>query len=105
MRLFIALFALFGLLVALASAAPIDPATDYVSIANPGYKDYYKKYTASKAGACINVDKAFNKPNTFTFTHGRSVELYAGPNCSNKFHTTKTNKSPVLKIHAIRSFK
>ncbi|KAJ2893322.1 hypothetical protein IWW38_002899 [Coemansia aciculifera] len=108
MRSFIIL-ALLSLLVALALATTkIDPATDYVSLSQPEYtkatKEPYKKYTASKAGACINVHKAFSKSNTFIFTHGRRVELYNKPNCQSKFKTTTSNKL-ALEIHGIASFR
>ncbi|KAJ2741374.1 hypothetical protein GGI20_005235 [Coemansia sp. BCRC 34301] len=109
MRSSILILVLVSLLVALVHATKINPLTDYVSISHPDYRSVdpkgYAKYSASKAGACINVHRAFNKRNTFVFTHGRSVELFARPNCQSRFAKTKTNTSPVMNIHAIMSFK
>ncbi|KAJ2050671.1 hypothetical protein H4S04_002453 [Coemansia sp. S16] len=101
MRFFIVL-ALIAYLVALVYAAP---ASDYVMLSNPAYKDSAKVYTNSKT-VCINVDKAFRKSNTWIFTLGRSVELYAGANCTKKFYTTKSSaRSAIGYQHSIMSFK
>ncbi|KAJ2877583.1 hypothetical protein H4R27_006157, partial [Coemansia aciculifera] len=46
------------------------------------------------------------KSNTWTFTQGRSVELYAGANCTKKFYTTKTSpRGSIGYQHSIMSFK
>ncbi|KAJ1814695.1 hypothetical protein GGH91_005811 [Coemansia sp. RSA 2671] len=102
MRFYIVL-ALLSYLLALAFAAP---ATDYVMLSNSAYKDTAKVYTGSKASACINVDKAFKKSNTWIFTLGRSVDLYSGANCTKKFYTTKkSSRSTIAYQHSIMSFK
>ncbi|KAJ2740352.1 hypothetical protein GGI20_005854 [Coemansia sp. BCRC 34301] len=104
MRSFIVL-ALFGLFMALASAAVV-PATDFVMLVNPAYKGYAIAYTNVKSNECKNVDKAFNKSNTSIQTKGRQVELYAGPNCTKKFGTSKASSYyTVISTHAIMSFK
>ncbi|KAJ2491375.1 hypothetical protein IWW37_002364 [Coemansia sp. RSA 2050] len=65
-----------------------------------------KVYTGSKSSACINVDKAFKKSNTWIFTLGRSVDLYSGANCTKKFYTTKSSsRSTIAYQHSIMSFK
>ncbi|KAJ2753811.1 hypothetical protein GGI19_002868 [Coemansia pectinata] len=101
MRFYIVL-ALISYLVALVYAAP---ATDYVMLSNPAYQGSAKVYTGSKT-VCINVDNAFKKSNTWIFTQGRSVELYAGANCTKKFYTTKTSpRGSIGYQHSIMSFK
>ncbi|KAJ2822218.1 hypothetical protein FBU31_004657 [Coemansia sp. 'formosensis'] len=101
MRFYLVL-ALISYLVALVYAAP---ASDYVMVSNPAYKDKAIVYTDSKS-VCINVDKVFKKSNTWIMTLGRSVELFAGANCTKKFYTTKASaRSSITLEHSIMSFK
>ncbi|KAJ2484755.1 hypothetical protein IWW37_006110 [Coemansia sp. RSA 2050] len=101
MRFYIVL-AILSYLVTLAFAAPL---TDYVMLRNKAYKSMVKVYTMPKS-KCVNVDKAFNKPDTMIYIVGRSVELYSGANCKNKFYTSKTSPGGVVPFYrSVMSFK
>ncbi|KAJ2742893.1 hypothetical protein GGI20_004153 [Coemansia sp. BCRC 34301] len=107
MRLYIVL-ALTSFLVAVASAD--SKTSDFVTLTNKAYikkyKKDYKMYEDNEAGKCINVDKIFDDKSTEVVLIGRSVKLYAGADCKEKFRTTKTSPStPVVVKHAILSFK
>ncbi|KAJ2696367.1 hypothetical protein H4218_004638 [Coemansia sp. IMI 209128] len=101
MRFYIVL-ALLSYLVALAFAAPL---TDYVMLRNNAYSSKVKVYTMPKS-KCVNVDKAFNKPDTMIYIVGRSVELYSGADCKSKFYTSRASPGGVVPFYrSIRSFK
>ncbi|KAJ2740638.1 hypothetical protein GGI20_005704 [Coemansia sp. BCRC 34301] len=109
MRFFIVL-ALFTFLVALTNAAGATRGSSQIWLMNAAYKKQNKKgyveYKNSAVGECINVKKIFNTPDTYIYTLGRPVKLYARADCKDKFHTTKAaTNAPVSVKHAIMSFK
>ncbi|KAJ2892301.1 hypothetical protein IWW38_003273 [Coemansia aciculifera] len=104
MRSFIIL-ALLSLLVAVAQAGP-----DFVTFINKAYQKVsgaeFQTYWGSPAGACININKAFDNSKTIIITQGRSVELFSGSNCKDKYKTSPaTSSRPAFLGHAIKSFK
>ncbi|KAJ2685097.1 hypothetical protein IWW39_004492, partial [Coemansia spiralis] len=89
-------------LVALVYATPTP--YDYVFLSNIAYKDSYKVYYKSKP-VCVNVDKAFSGRSTFVITRGRSVELFAGANCTNLVRTSRANNGDYGFWQPLMSFK
>ncbi|KAJ2642016.1 hypothetical protein GGF44_001861, partial [Coemansia sp. RSA 1694] len=95
----------------LASAEePAEEGADFVMLQNEAYKektgsDYYR-YDDNDSGECVNVKKIFNTSDTYIYSMGRSVKLYAERDCEDKFATNKASTDePVYTKHAILSFK
>ncbi|KAJ2892300.1 hypothetical protein GGI21_001711 [Coemansia aciculifera] len=103
-------FLILPVLASLVAAAALPPP-DCVTFFNKAYVAIsggmdFITYWDSPAGACININKAFNNVNTKVVTQGRSVELYTNLDCKNKYKTSPaTTGGSVSTGHAVKSFK
>ncbi|KAJ2486347.1 hypothetical protein IWW37_005646 [Coemansia sp. RSA 2050] len=77
---------------------------DYVFLSNSANQNKTMVYYRP-GPVCINVDSVFSGQGTFIITRGRSVELFAGADCTNKVHTSRANSKGSSFWQSLKSFK